>query len=239
MDGFIFNSKTTERAVNRLVESRKPSVIAYPPTDRFGQPISEEEILIRSRTNPLRILFLGNVIERKGLNTLLKAVSDERLAVSDQQLAVRVDVVGSLTSEPAYTKQIQKFIANNHLSSFVFLDGPLDKEALIEKLKQAHVLIVPSSYEGFGIVYLEGMCFGLPAIGTTAGAAGEVIENGETGYLIEPGDSASLAAHLKLLAEDRGLLTRLSINARKRYLRQPAWTETAESIRNFLYSVTK
>lgn len=232
VDGFIFNSKTTERAVNSLVESRKPSVIAYPPTDRFGESISEEEIVSRARTDPLRILFLGNVVERKGLHTLLKAISYQRSAF-------RVDVVGSLTYEPAYTKQIQQYIAHNHLSSFAFLHGSLDKEALIEKLKQAHILVVPSSYEGFGIVYLEGMCFGLPAIGTTAGAAGEIIEDGQTGYLIEPGDSASLAAHLKALAEDRGLLTRLSLNARKRYLRQPAWTETAENIRNFLYSVTK
>ncbi|HLO16277.1 MAG TPA: glycosyltransferase family 4 protein, partial [Anaerolineales bacterium] len=107
---------------------------------------------------------------------------------------------------------------------------------LIERLRQAHLLVVPSSYEGFGIVYLEGMCFGLPAIGTTAGAAGEIIEDGQTGYLIEPDDSASLAARLKSLAEDRGLLTRLSTNARKRYLRQPSWEGTAANIRNFLYS---
>ena len=62
-------------------------------------------------------------------------------------------------------RKIQELITANNLSSFVFLDGPLDNEPLIEKLKQAHLLVVPSSYEGFGIVYLEGMCFGLPAIG--------------------------------------------------------------------------
>jgi len=138
-----------------------------------------------------------------------------------------------------YTRQIQKIIEHNNLSSVVFLHGSLDKQPLIEKLKQAHVLVVPSSYEGYGIVYLEGMCFGLPAIGTTAGAAGEIIEDGKTGYLIETNDSGTLFAKLKLLAEDRGLLTRLSINARKRYLRQPSWETTAESIRNFLYSVIK
>ena len=109
----------------------------------------------------------------------------------------------------------------------------------MEKLRQAHVLVVPSSYEGFGIVYLEGMCFGLPAIGTTAGAAAEVIDDGKTGYLIKPNDSASLSVRLRSLAEDRGLLTRLSINARQRYLRQSSWETTAESIRDFLYSTIK
>jgi glycosyltransferase involved in cell wall biosynthesis len=83
------------------------------------------------------------------------------------------------------------------------------------------------------------MCFGLPTIGTRAGAASEVIEAGQTGFLIEPEDSKSLAAHLTSLAEDRGLLRRLSLNARNRYLRQPSWEETAKSIREFLYAATK
>lgn len=232
MDGFIFNSKTTQRAVTDLLEDPKPGIVAYPPTDRFGEPISEEEILKRAQIQPLRIVFLGNVIDRKGLHILLKAMDN-------QPSAYRVDVIGSLTSEPGYTKKIQEFITDNNLASFVFLHGSLDKELLSDQLKRAHVLVVPSSYEGFGIVYLEGMCFGLPAIGTTAGAAGEIIENGQTGYLIKPSDSTSLAARLRSLSEDRGLLTRLSINARKRYLRQPSWQSTAESIRNFLDSVVK
>jgi glycosyltransferase involved in cell wall biosynthesis len=229
VDGFIFNSKTTERAVNRLLENRKPGVVAYPPTDRFGAPLSEEEIVERAKSDELRILFLGNIIYRKGLHTLLEAVKELKSKV-------RVDVVGSLESEPIYARLIQEIITKNHLSSFVFLHGSLDKELLVEKLRQAHVLVVPSSYEGFGIVYLEGMGFGLPAIGTTAGAAGEIIEHGKTGFLIKPEDTTSLAEHLRSLTEDRELLTRLSLNARERYLRQPSWTEAAKNIRDFIYS---
>ncbi|HSL42155.1 MAG TPA: glycosyltransferase family 4 protein [Anaerolineales bacterium] len=232
VDAFIFNSRTTAKVVNDLIEERKLSVIAYPPTDRFGDPISQAEIRDRAQTSPLRILFLGNVIYRKGLHTLLQAVST-------QPAAFCVDVVGSLTTEPAYVKLMQELIAQKNLSSSVFLHGSLDAEPLIEKLRQAHVLVVPSSYEGFGIVYLEGMCFGLPAIGTTVGAASEVIEHERTGYLIAPDDEASLAAHLTSLAEDRGLLTRLSLNARERYLRQPKWEKTAASIREFLHTMTR
>ena len=232
VDGFIFNSRTTERVVNRLLENRKPTVIGFPPTDRFGTPLSEYEVIERAKKQEFRILFLGNVIYRKGLHTLLKAVSG-------LLSAFRVDVVGSLNSEPAYVKRIQEIIAKHNLSSFILLHGSLDKEPVVKKLKQAHVLVVPSSYEGFGIVYLEGMGFGLPAIGTTAGAASEIIEHGKTGYLIEPDDSNTLAKHLQSLAEDRGLLTRLSLNARERYLRQPSWKETAKSIRAFLASFVK
>ena len=229
VDGFIFNSKTTERVVNGFIEERKPSVIGYPPTDRFGAAISEKEIIERAQSDPLRILFVGNVIYRKGLHTLLKAVSQ-------QPAAYQIDVVGSLTSEPGYAKRIQDFVQANGLSSHVTFHSSLDKEPLIENFKQAHILVVPSSYEGFGIVYLEGMGFGLPAIGTTAGAAGEIIEHEKTGYLIEPDDSKSLTKILKSLAEDRDLLTRLSLNAKERYLRQPSWTETANNIRDFLSS---
>ncbi|MDO9300616.1 MAG: glycosyltransferase family 4 protein [Anaerolineales bacterium] len=124
------------------------------------------------------------------------------------------------------------------VSPIVTFHNSLDNEPLKQKLKQAHILIVPSSYEGFGIVYLEGMAFGLPAIGTTAGAAGEIIEHEKTGYLIEPNDSAALAVHISQLASDRNLLTELSLNARKRYMQQPSWNETAGQIRAFLQSMT-
>ena len=112
--------------------------------------------------------------------------------------------------------------------------GVLDNEPLLEKLKQAHVLVVPSSYEGYGIVYLEGMACGLPAIGTTGGAASEIITDGETGYLVPPGDAVTLAARLATLAADRDLLTRMSLNALKRYHQQPTWEQTAKNIREFL-----
>ena len=227
VDGFIFNSQTTKSVVHGLLVNGKPSIVAYPPTDRFGEAILEEEIIERAKSKELRILFLGNVIERKGLHTLLKAVSI-------QPSAFRVDIVGSLDSEPECAKKMQGFITANDLSSFVFLHGSLDKEPLIEKLRQAHVLVVPSSYEGFGIVYLEGMCFGLPAVGTTAGAAGEIITDGVDGFLIGPEDVNLLAGRLKVMNERRDVLIRMSLAARKRYLRQPGWEQLAGEIREFL-----
>jgi glycosyltransferase involved in cell wall biosynthesis len=230
VDGFIFNSQTTRGVVNGFMGKSKPSVAAYPPTDRFGEAISEDEIKTRAAQNPLSILFLGNIIERKGLHILLEAI---KLSTFN----LRLDIVGSLTADPNYVKQMQVFVTAHNLSSVVHFHGALDNETLKQKLIQAHALIVPSSYEGFGIVYLEGMAFGLPAIGTTAGAAGEIIEHQKTGYLIEPNDSSTLAAHISQLAADRNLLAELSLNARKRYLQQPSWNETAGKIRAFLHSM--
>lgn len=229
VDGFIFNSETTKSVVNGVMENGKPSVVAFPPTDRLGEAISEQEIEERSKQKELRILFLGNVIERKGVTTLLEAVKGLRSKVI-------LDVVGGLSAEPEYTKTIQTYISENDLSSFVFLHGPLNNQPLIDKLRAAHVLVVPSSYEGFGIVYLEGMGFGLPAIGTTLGAAGEVIEDGVTGFLIQPGDAQGLAGRLEVLAERRDFLLQMSLAARSRYQRQPRWDQTAGKIREFLRS---
>jgi glycosyltransferase involved in cell wall biosynthesis len=230
VDGFIFNSQTTKGVVNDLIGNDKPSVVAYPPTDRFGEALSENEIVERCKTKELKILFLGNIIERKGLHTLLEAV---RPLTFD----FRLDIIGSITTDLAYANQMQKFATDNGLASVVTFHSALDNEPLKQKLKQAHILIVPSSYEGFGIVYLEGMAFGLPAIGTTAGAAGEIIEHQKTGYLIEPNDSTTLATFIAQLASNRSLLTELSLNARKRYIQQPAWNQTASQIRAFLQNM--
>lgn len=228
VDGFIFNSQTTRNVVTRLIGDKKPDVVAYPPTDRFGTSLPEA--VVRSRAaepGPLRIIFLGNVIFRKGLHTLLEAVRR-------QPLAFQLDIIGSLTADSAYAQETQALATVNGLSSAIHFHGSLDNIPLVEKLKSAHVLVVPSSYEGFGIVYLEGMAFGLPAIGTTAGAAGEIIRDGETGYLITPDDAETLATRLEALAADHGLLTQLSLRALERYQQQPTWQQTARKIRTFL-----
>jgi glycosyltransferase involved in cell wall biosynthesis len=175
-------------------------------------------------------VFLGNVIFRKGLHTLLKAVKKSKQNI-------HVDVIGGMISEPLYADDMESYVHNQGLNSRVIFHLSLNNEPLIDKLRNAHVLVVPSSYEGFGIVYLEGMSFGLPAIGTTVGAASEIITHGEDGYLIEPDDDKSLADHIAKLSADRELLLKLSFNAVKRYKAQPKWNETAKKVRDFLHAI--
>jgi glycosyltransferase involved in cell wall biosynthesis len=81
------------------------------------------------------------------------------------------------------------------------------------------------------------MGFGLPCIGTTAGAAGEVIREGETGFLVPPEDPAALSMTLQRLASDPGLLLRMSLAARQAYLAQPTWAQSGEKIRGFLQTL--
>ena len=81
---------------------------------------------------------------------------------------------------------------------------------------------------------MEGMAFGCPAIGTTAGAAGEIIKNGRNGYLIDVGETAVLAQHLQNLMANRPLLTQLSLAAYTTNQQHPSWDESMAKITQFL-----
>ena len=228
MDGFIFNSNTTRNAVQKLIGEQKLFIVANPPTDRFGLRLNENQIRARANeSHPLRLLFLGNVIPLKGLHVLLEALRHPAFDF-------RLDVVGSLTVDLTSARKMQEKANTYGLSSKVFFHDILDNEPLIERFEHAQVMVMPSSYEGFGIAYLEGMGFGLPAIATTSGAASEFITDGENGYLIPPENSSVLADRLATLANDRELLSRISINALHRYQQQPKWEQTVDHIRNFL-----
>ncbi|MBL8058846.1 MAG: glycosyltransferase family 4 protein, partial [Anaerolineales bacterium] len=165
VDGFIFNSRTTRAAVLALASPpRGPAgaapagardIVAYPAADHRGPPLSLDRIEARLRApGPLRVLFLGNVIPRKGLHTLLEALAR---TTGDWRLSV----VGGLGVDPAYTSAIQAQITRQRLNERVALLGRLDDAAVRAHLESHAVLAVPSSYEGFGIVYLEALACGL------------------------------------------------------------------------------
>jgi hypothetical protein len=64
VDRFILNSQTTRSMIHGLTINEKPSIVAYPPMDGFGEVIPEDQIIKRANSSELRILFPGNVIER-------------------------------------------------------------------------------------------------------------------------------------------------------------------------------
>ena len=227
-DGFVFNSQSTRATVERMLGEARPSVVAAPAGDRLGVTLDPEQIAARAaRPGPLRVVFLGNVIRRKELHTLLNALARLREAW-------RLTVVGNLKVDPAYGRSILRQIGCQGLERRVRLAGPLEDAALIRELATSDVLAVPSAYEGFGIVYLEGMAFGLPAIGSTAGGAGEVITHGRDGFLVKPGEAGELAERLGELARDRARLRAMSLAARQRFDEHPTWAESAARIHRFL-----
>ncbi len=219
IDGFIFNSETTRRTVEALIGPVAQGVVARPAGDRFrdiqGQLAEREPPAGR-----LRLLFVGNVIPRKGLHILLQAL--ERLDFADWTL----DVVGSLQMAPAYARALVLHVERVGLLNRVTFWGALDRESLAVRYATSDLLVVPSSYEGFGIVYLEAMGFGLPPIAARAGAAGELIRDGENGLLLPPGDPVALARCLTMLHRDRDLLAEMGVQARARFAQHPTWEES-------------
>ena len=230
VNAFIFNSATTRNAVNALAPNtaRMPHVIALPAGDRFQQNISLDEIKTRAQDNgALRVVFVGNIIPRKGLDTLLDAFA--QLPRADFTLTI----AGNRSIDAAYTRKLDAQMRAQNLDNVNFA-GTLTDAELARVLRTSHVLAVPSEYEGYGIVYLEGMSFGLPALGTTAGAAREIITDGENGFLIAPRDARALAAHLARLAQDRAFLARCSVLARARFVQHPDWGTSMARIRDAL-----
>jgi len=226
VDGYIFNSEATRSSVTSLVGDGKPCVLAPPGGDRLGTITADAVRRRASRSGPLRLLFLANVTPLKGLHVLLDAL--RRLPRG----MCALEVAGSLAVDRPYAQRMQSDIAASGLD--VTFHGVLDDQPLIALLLRSDVLVVPSFWEGFGIAYLEGMAFGLPAIGTTAGAIPQMITHGLNGYMIEPGDSDSLAALLQSLASDRHQLQRLSANALRYFQSCPTWAQSGELVRQFL-----
>ena len=233
VDGLIVNSRSTERSVASLVGERHPRVIAYPSGDRFGPPLSLEAIARRARQpGSLELLFLGNVVPRKGLLPLIRALSlvDHRLW--------KLSVVGGLDFDAAHVARAQRLIREHGLTDSVRFLGPLRDDKLIAILSSCQVFCMPYAYEGFGIAILEAMAFGLPAIGCQNGAAPETIRHGINGFLLSPGDHAGLAPLLASLHQDREKLQQLSLAARTTFLGRPGWEESTGTIETFLQQMT-
>lgn len=229
VDGFIFNSRSTQLEVEKLVGEGKPSVVASPGRDRLKGTITREQIVERcGRPGPLQILFLGNVIPRKGLHTLLKGLSS--LPAETWQL----EVVGNTGLDLRYTEMIKRQVGDRGLSHRVSFKGLLSDDEVIESLSRSHLLAVPSSYEGFGIIYLEAMGFGLPVIASGTGGAVDLITHGREGALVKPGDFAAVAEFVEMLGRNRDQLLRMSLRSFERRMAFPTWAQTAERIRNFL-----
>ncbi|VAW31073.1 hypothetical protein MNBD_CHLOROFLEXI01-3849, partial [hydrothermal vent metagenome] len=176
-----------------------------------------------------RLLFVGNLIPRKGLHNLLEAVT--RLPQSDWQL----EVVGDTAVSPRYTQKIQQTITKQNLGDNVTLHGALNDDALAQKMASSDLLVVPSNYEGYGIVYLEGMGFGLPTIAGKGGAAHEIITEGVDGFLVGDGETAVLAQHLHTLHQNRAMLTQMSLAAYARFQNHPTWQQSMGQIHKYLH----
>jgi glycosyltransferase involved in cell wall biosynthesis len=133
-----------------------------------------------------RVLFVGRFDRQKGVDVLLDAMS--RMQVSSFGWLVGERVLGD--------GEELKFPPN------VRSTGWLSAAEISAYYESAEVLVVPSRWEGFGLIAVEGMRAGLPVIATRAGGLPEIVENGVTGLLIEPGRPDAIADAVRSLSDE-------------------------------------
>ena len=228
VDGFIFNSQATRKAVEALCREKVRGVVAYPSGATFDVDISQHRIVQRAHEEEFRILFVGNIIPRKGLHTLIDALGQIKNKLW------KLEIIGQLDVDPVYVKKINTMIEEKLIGDRINFTGRINDDKLREKFSESHVLVVPSLYEGFGIVYLEAMSFGVLPIASTAGGAREIIYSGQDGFLIPVEDSGILSERLTELIQDRNKLAAMSVAAWHKFKKYPTWEQTGQTIRNFL-----
>jgi glycosyltransferase involved in cell wall biosynthesis len=234
VDGFIFNSRTTRKTVEQTIRSRTCGVVALPAAN--VHPGSDRAHVCEQRmrqASPLRVLFVGTLVPRKGLLALIEAM---RLLPGN---ICRLDVVGDMTVDPHYAGEAGNRVRRYGLEALVTFHGGVRPSQLGCLYESSHVLAVPSSYEGYGVVYLEAMGFGLPVIAGTRGAAHEIVTHGTNGFLVEPDSPDAIAAALETLALDRDRRVRMSRAALSRARSQPTWEQSMSQARDFMLALTR
>jgi len=133
-----------------------------------------------------RVLFVGRFDRQKGVDVLLDAMA--QLQVSSFAWFVGERVLGDSAE--------LKFPPN------VRTTGWLTAGEISAYYESAEVLIVPSRWEGFGLIAVEGMRAGLPVIATRVGGLPEIVENGVTGLLVEPGNPDAIVQAVRTLRDE-------------------------------------
>lgn len=229
IDGIICNSSTTIEAVQEI--SNLPDHVVAPPGNDHITSIKKWEGSANQKKSKLDILFVGNVTPRKQVHTLVKAVGR-----TDGDF-IKLNIVGSNDVDPRYVRRVTDVISKANLGATVTLHGRVSSEDLKRFLAACDVLVVPSTYEGFGIVYMEAMAYGKPVIAGYNGHPQKLIEESRAGFLVEPGNEIELAEKLTTLAKSPSLRERMRSHALRYSEQHPSWKESMSKVRTFLHNM--
>jgi len=150
----------------------------------------------------LRILFVGRLDRQKGVDVLYEALR----RLGDRAAAI---VVGA----PVVAEEAGASVVPSNARAI----GWTTRDQINDLYRSAQVLVVPSRWEGFGLVALEAMRCGCAVVASRVGGLSEVVDNGVTGLLFEPGDAAGLAALLSTTSASK--LAALGAAGRQRFER--------------------
>jgi glycosyltransferase involved in cell wall biosynthesis len=195
------------------VDFFRPGIDASAIKARYGLQSNEAVLLFVSSLDPSHA--------RKGLDLLLGALS----ALGSQPF--RLIVVGEGAMRPAYQRRARDM----GLDGKVVFAGRVAQEELAAYYSASDMVVIPSRPpEAFGLALAQGMAAGKPVIGSNIPGVRTVVIDGETGFLIEPGDKAALAERIQRLARDADLRGRMGRQGRQRVVQNYTWHQAGHRL---------
>jgi glycosyltransferase involved in cell wall biosynthesis len=174
-------------------------------------------------TDQIEFLYVGRFESRKGIDILLGAIPE----ITASFPSIRFTLVGARGDGVIWQAFERKYpaLAGSRVVSL----GRVSAEMLLSLYQRCAVFVAPSRYESFGLIHVEAMSHGKPVVGCKSGGTIEIITDGVTGLLAEPGDIASLVKCMRRLANDAGLRRRMGEAARADFIRRFSARRLAEA----------
>jgi glycosyltransferase involved in cell wall biosynthesis len=187
---------------------------------------------VGSRDGVVRLLAVGSVVPGKGYDVLIAALT----TLTD--LPWQLKIAGDTGRDRATAAKIEDDIARFKLTDRIALLGAVAPARLAELYRAADLFVLASRFESYGMAYAEAVAYGLPTIGTTAGAIPETLP-GESAILVKPDDAAALAHALRRLIADSNERQKISSAARVAAVHLPTWRDSAALFAGAIEAATK
>jgi glycosyltransferase involved in cell wall biosynthesis len=171
---------------------------------------------------PDSVLYVGRLCERKGIRYLIEAIS----IIKRKKQDIKLYIVGT----GALEGELRKMVTDYSLNDTISLLGGVSQEELVKWYNHAEVFVLPSLFEGFGIVCIEAMACGTPVIGTDVPGIIDIIENQKTGSLVSSRNAEKLAGAIEQLLTNKDLRLRLGQAGRDKALRNYSWDDITKKI---------
>jgi alpha-maltose-1-phosphate synthase len=177
------------------------------------------EALARHRVREPYVLFVGRISEQKGIFQLLEAA---------RSLPEQVSLVlcASSPDTPELSARLEAAVAGRPRVQWI--NAMLPVPEVVQLYSHAAVFACPSIYEPFGLINLEAMACGTPVVASRVGGIPEVVVDGETGWLVPPGEPAALAEALRGALADPARAKRMGEAGRRRVEAHFSWDRIAE-----------
>ncbi len=148
-----------------------------------------------------RMMFVGRVIEAKGLTVLFEAMKSLTPSLPNLTLTV--------VGDGPDRSRLESRARSMGLGDRVEFVGAKSQSEVAKLLSSAEIFVLPSFAEGVPVVIMEALGSGVPVVASFVGGIPELIEHDKTGFLVRPGDPVRLAEHIEALATDPDLRNRL------------------------------